>query len=171
MRKLVQFIYLVIEFQETDLMYTMLSRLNNQYREINRRLGSIHRKVSRTGQITNNVFGIPMFMMFGIRFTLLIFDGHILSHIIFNTFYLARSTVTLVHQIWNSIESPETTILQLFNGRPKFTGSEFFKIDWPIIILITGAVTTYIAIIIQFEIAAAVSNNSTLAHFHHHHSY
>ncbi|XP_017784104.1 PREDICTED: uncharacterized protein LOC108567897 [Nicrophorus vespilloides] len=101
-------------------------------------------------------------------------------HIIYLIYWWVRTadegklTLSYIHKIWNSLASNDEVdvrvnhlqliTVQLSNSRPEFTAFDLFQIDWPAVLMLTGAASTYVVILIQFEMAAAAKGlNITLA--------
>nr|AVH87330.1 gustatory receptor 15 [Holotrichia parallela] len=85
----------------------------------------------------------------------------------------AQKTVTYIHDIWNTLASRneidketrhlQLISLQLYNSKHSFTAYGFFALDWTLLQRIIAAVTTYVVILIQFEMSSNTKNSFTNA--------
>ncbi|XP_023717531.1 putative gustatory receptor 28a isoform X3 [Cryptotermes secundus] len=73
----------------------------------------------------------------------------------------ANRTAVLVHKLLNKTKDPglkeelQLFSLQLLHRKVHFTAFGFFPLDFTLLYSITGAVTTYLVILIQFQLSFA----------------
>ncbi|XP_069677283.1 putative gustatory receptor 28b [Periplaneta americana] len=71
----------------------------------------------------------------------------------------ANRTAVLVHKLLSKTKDPEVReelqlfSLQLLHRKVQFTACGFFPLDFTLLYSIVGAVTTYLVILIQFQIS------------------
>ncbi|KAJ9599139.1 hypothetical protein L9F63_010407, partial [Diploptera punctata] len=89
----------------------------------------------------------------------------IILHQCSSTSYEANRTAILVHKLLNKTEDPEVReelqlfSLQLLHRKVQFTACGFFPLDFTLLYSIIGAVTTYLVILIQFQLTFNDKNN------------
>ncbi|XP_031333654.1 putative gustatory receptor 28b isoform X2 [Photinus pyralis] len=144
---------------------------NVQYiptKKLIRCIGKLHRDLYRTAKIINRTYGVQILVTISARFVMIttqlinlyktIQDPNqgSVNTIGENTASKARDTGVYLHTLWDPDDAIKEEVnfmsLQILHQNLHFTAAGFFTLDYTLIHSIVGAVTTYMIIIIQFDV-------------------